>query len=432
MKNKIACYIPNSKLGYRDINNSNIISMLTEGFDVKFIVSEGLRLGIEDKKYENLTISTSRFRFHIWSILFELSNYLYYKNKLNTFQAFPLLGMSMFKRFFIKSLIYLNLQKIFNSIFSFYIKITSPNYEYYLKNTDVLIAFSSSKDLLLDDLIRSSNKTQTKVVLVLINWDNATSKPYLEFPDLILTWGSQTANLSKKIHKINSLAIGSPRFEIYKSQGNFCIDDIKLKYQMDLELNYILYAGASFPSHDISILNMLSSLIVKNYNSKYRIIYRPHPNAWYSKQSKKNLDFRKIVIDDPIKDYEDNLFLKFRHLHKLSCALISPYSTMAIESLINENPVMLIGIDYNKFFLWKHNSLIAPHLKILKNKNFVIHCHDIDSVEKNFEKLIALIDNKSEKIKCKELANKIVKLSNRSYEDLLYENLNNFIKNKIC
>ena len=96
MKNKIACYIPNSKLGYRDINNSNIISMLTEGFDVKFIVSEGLRLGIEDKKYENLTISTSRFRFHIWSILFELSNYLYYKNKLNTFQAFPLLGMSIF------------------------------------------------------------------------------------------------------------------------------------------------------------------------------------------------------------------------------------------------------------------------------------------------------------------------------------------------
>ena len=89
---------------------------------------------------------------------------------------------------------------------------------------------------------------------------------------------------------------------------------------------------------------------------------------------------------------------------------------------------MLLGIDYNKFFLWKHNSMIAPHLKILKNKNFIIHCHNLDSVEKNFEKLISLTNDKKEQIKCKELANKIVKLSERTYEDLLYENLNNFIK----
>ena len=329
----------------------------------------------------------------------------------------------------IRTIIKLNLISFFNSLLKNLLIITSPSYDEYLLDCDILLAFTSSKDLTFDDLIRCSKKNKVNSALVLINWDNATSKPYLEKPDIVFTWGKQSANLSKSIHSINSKEIGSPRFEAYKNKNSINKHILKKRYSLNSNYEYILYAGASFPSDDVKVLNQLSKIISNKYKSKYRIIYRPHPNAWFKNDSEKNSYYNSVVIDDPIKDHSDNIFKKFRDLHKLSCALISPYSTMAVESLMNGNPILLIGIDYNKFFRWEHNSKIAPHLQILKNKDCVIHCHSLNNIDVLFEKLIRLSKEKSTKIKSKEISEEIVLMTKKSYEDILCDNIENFINN---
>ena len=58
------------------------------------------------------------------------------------------------------------------------------------------------------------NKIKTK--LIFTNWDNATTKPYNLKPDTVYCWGTETSKLSNKIHKINSKAIGSIRFEMHR------------------------------------------------------------------------------------------------------------------------------------------------------------------------------------------------------------------------
>tara|TARA_B100001250_G_scaffold149451_1_gene128015 strand:+ start:11844 stop:13133 length:1290 start_codon:yes stop_codon:yes gene_type:complete len=429
MKKAIACYMPNSKLGYRDLKNSNIIGSLKERFNVKSIFSDIEETSLFGNDVKNIITNNNNLRFHLWSIFFELSNFKYYREKIGASQAFPLLGMSFYKRIIIRIIIKLNLISFFSFLLRNILIISSPRYDDDLLGSDFLLAFTSSKDLIFDDLIRCANRNKIRVGLVLINWDNASSKPYLEKPDIVFTWGIQTANLSKSIHGITSKEIGSPRFNVYKNTKYIDKQMLKHRYNLNDNHDYILYAGASFPSNDVKVLNQLSKIITDKYESKYRIIYRPHPHAWFKNESEKNEYYNRIVIDDPIKDQSENIFEKFRDLHQLSCALISPYSTMAVESLINGNPILLIGVDYNKFFRWEHNSKIAPHLKILKNKHSVIHCHSLDNIDSLFEKLIRLSKEKNTNIKSKEISEEIVLMTKKSYENILCDNLENFINN---
>ena len=104
------------------------------------------------------------------------------------------------------------------------INFSKPKDYDFLKNFEELIFFGSPKDLNFDDLMYVCKDNKIKTKLIFTNWDNATTKPYNLKPDTVYCWGTETSKLSNKIHKINSKAIGSIRFEMHReTKKNFII-----------------------------------------------------------------------------------------------------------------------------------------------------------------------------------------------------------------
>ena len=111
------------------------------------------------------------------------------------------------------------------------------------------------------------NKIKTK--LIFTNWDNATTKPYNLKPDTVYCWGTETSKLSNKIHKINSKAIGSIRFEMHRETKkkfyHLKKDQIKKKLNLNKNYKYLLFAGVTFPFDEKNSLEVLNSVIDEKF-----------------------------------------------------------------------------------------------------------------------------------------------------------------------
>ncbi len=70
------------------------------------------------------------------------------------------------------------------------------------------------------ELIRASKKIGiTKTVVLIDNWDNLSSKTaFIENPDYLGVWGTQSVGFAKDIHQMTNDKIrimGTPRFDVY-------------------------------------------------------------------------------------------------------------------------------------------------------------------------------------------------------------------------
>lgn len=429
LKQKVVVYFPNSKLGFRDLKSSSLLDFFEDKFSVKWLFTDEHQKTFFNKEISYKVLNNGKIRNFIWSILFEIKSFEYYKFKINESQPFPFLGMGLIKTLIIKFIYLLRIRKFVGSLLYFLLSIKKLNPNIFQYNDyKAVICFTSSKDLLYDDLIRFTKKNNIKSILVLINWDNATSKPYLEKPNLVLTWGKQTSKLSNYIHGIQSKEVGSPRFESYKYKPAFGKKVSFKKLNLSSKHDYIIFAGASFPSEEVKILNILSEIIVKKYNSKFKIIYRKHPYSWNINNISSNNYFEKIVISDPtLSKFKSEDFNQFRHLFNVSSALISPYSTMIVESLLNKKPVLALGINYDNKFNWKLAANIAPHLRILHETDCIIHCYSEKKLAISFENLINRIRYDNVHNSYDEITNQILCLKKEKYEKKIFKEINKVI-----
>jgi hypothetical protein len=417
------------KLGFRDLNNVNIFKNLDNYYDVNWVFQNSVPESFNLKNKSFFLYKATIFREYIWSLLFELKNYKYNKFIIGAKQSFPFLGMSKKKIIFLKIIYKIKFVNFFEILFELILNITYKSREVLFNNSSrVVLCFASSKDLVFDDIVRDANKYNKKVILICLNWDNATSKPFIKKPDFIFTWGKQTADLAEKIHKIKSIPIGCPRYENYKRPLKFDIENTSINLGLKKQINYILFAGVGFPFPEIETLNSLSFILEKNKFYNYKIIYRQHPYAWKKNEIQKSEFYNKYVVSDPTIDgFHENDLSQYRFLFKICKALITPYSTMLVESLMNGIPLLLVAFDYedsNKFD-WTNAANVAPHLAILKETNFILKCSDFNKLEHS---VLELLKYNNTSTTFKELSDEIVLNNNLSYFENLNLQINNIIK----
>jgi hypothetical protein len=431
-KRSLIVYTPVVKLGFRDLMNARVLETLNEKFNIYWFVqglNENLDFFTETNTYY---FRNSSFRQLIWSFLFELENYLYNNEKIGSRQSFPFLGMGRKQIVILKFIIKCRLVRLMRFVLKTILRFTIPNPPIFLKNSDLVICFGSSKDAFFDDIVRMAKRFNKRVLMVPLNWDNATSKPYVEKPDLVLTWGNQTAKLSTKLHGIDSQPIGTPRFESYKKKYIFDKAESRNKLGLKVEFNYILFAGVGFPFPEIEVLNQLSEYLEKTDKSNFRVLYRPHPYGWKRQNQKETDLFKKyIVIDPTLSLFEENDLLQYRYLFAACDAFVSAYSTMLVEASLHGLPILSIAFNdgTDKYFDWVNHANVAPHLQILHENKWIIHCHDFSLLELAFDGLFDTLDKNSLDKEAKEMAAEIVHLPQASYAELLNNHINNLIIN---
>jgi CDP-glycerol glycerophosphotransferase (TagB/SpsB family) len=369
----VLVYVPTDDYLIRELSSIKFLNQIKKDFNAKFLFSEKLNNKIISDY--NIFKKNSYWRVILWNFSQALAANIFKKNYLSKDLHYTIYKFNMnitknklFK--FINFFTLVGLNNIFIFFSKFFLKLTVKTQD--LESYKTIILFGGHSYLDIHDLIVEANKKNIKSILVMNNWDNAT-KPLFAKPNLVLTWGLQTSRLAKKLNKVDAIPIGTPRFDYKKNFKKTSKEKAKRILNLSKKFKYIIYAGKIVPSNDYKILKDIDKYLKKNYPN-FKVIYRPHPfginriNFTGFNNFKRINKCKNIIIDPTLKIFDKKDFTQYFYLFSSSEALISSFSTLTIEAINYNIPVLCFAINdllYEKRFDYENGCKLSPHLKIL-------------------------------------------------------------------
>jgi hypothetical protein len=249
-------------------------------------------------------------------------------------------------------------------------------------------------------------------VIELLSWDNITSKGH--FPtlaDYFLSWGPIMTQEVKEYYNFPAdriFEVGVPHFDkhitIPTPQAN-------AEYLKSLALNPkkpYLFFGMSAPlycPHEIDIVEWIAQEVNKGTFGDIQFLVRLHPqnvrgdmadNTWLLRLEK--MKGERVAVDYPILEQSQLLWNTHQHdLIKLvnlmaGCTIsLNSGSTLAIESLIHNKPVILTYFDAGFDLPW-YKSIIRCanyiHIQKFVELGSAKVAHSFDELKSQIQKMI--------------------------------------------
>ena len=225
-------------------------------------------------------------------------------------------------------------------------------------------------------LLFAGNKAvDTHTVIHLLSWDNITCKGHFpQLADSYISWGDIMKKEFIEYYKIPEQTIvntGVPHFDLHarvQEEAGFFYKQLLSQKGLNPETRYLFFAMSSpyFAPYEIDIVEWLAAEITQNNFGELQLIVRPHPqnmggsmadNSWIERL--KNIQSPKIAVDWP-KMVESKLnwsmqkddMLNFAHLLKGCTISVNSGSTVSIDSLLHNKPVLLTLFDADKVLPW--------------------------------------------------------------------------------
>ena len=430
--NIISIYLPASKLASRDLEQSDFFKKIKKSYKINLILETNSLKKLKSKNCFNkiYTLNNNKIRYLIWLSLHHLKRTRYEKKIFPSDVKKQSLGISTRILFILKLIIFLKIDPLVNYFLKLILAKTCKIDSNLFKDSNLLILFGSSKDIFFDDLIRICKKSNLRSTLITTNWDNATTKPYIEKPDEVWTWGDQTAKLSKKFHKIQSYPVGTPRFDKYKNLklSKSCS---KLKLGLKIKYKYILFSGSAFPFAETETLQLMVNYLQKKKYNNIKIIYRPHPYTMINhlKNIKKIQTLNKVLIDPTLNIFKKKTFMQYPYLLNSVSALVCPSSTLLVEALRYNVPTMCVAYNLEKYklFNWNYNTKYQPHFGIFRENKKTLFCWKIEKFNDVFNKLIIDMLSKGKK-NDNEIFNSIVFNNQNDFSEIVEENIRRILR----
>lgn len=256
-----------------------------------------------------------------------------------------------------------------------------------------LIIFpSSAYEPETNDLVRICKLKKIRLLFLIDNWDNFSSKSILwNLPDHAGVWGQQSCIHGIQIQGFKPsqiTAIGTPRFDSYFQLRN-------RKLQRVFKFKYILFVGTALAFDEVGALIELNKILEGNPGQfkGVKIVYRPHP--WrQSQDSILGLELKNVVIDPQVIDYySKNLpSSKFQpeldyypSLLKNAECVVGGLTSMIIESLIFRKCFLALVYNDKKNLTSQHNVLTNyEHLTGIEKIKAITFCQNLFNLENDF------------------------------------------------
>lgn len=425
MKPRIAVYAPSIKLGFRDLDGVDFFRRMAARYDVHWIFRnappEALR---DDPTIENATIcKVGTRRYQLWLYDHALTRHRFDLRVVHEGVGFPKTGYSGLVRRALKFLLQTRLDRAASAVLRGLFRATAPRLPFDPAQFDALLFLGSPKDSFLDDLLRQTRRHGVPSALLASNWDNATSKPFIELPDMMFTWGQQTAALVPGIHGIPAYPVGCPRFETYKklSAG----DQVSAQAQLGMPTGplYILFAGGGLPFAEDRALSILGDAC-RAQEADVRVLYRPHPGSW-SKHSANTIPtgYQDVIAIDPTfllggHDRPDLIPTLFQAVD----GLCTPFSTMIVEAARAGLPSLCIAFEdpLHTDFDWVINAKHQPHLQCLYQEDWPSACFDLETLPSAAACLVSKVVAGAHSTEGRALFDMIVKTSEEAFMTRLF------------
>ena len=223
-------------------------------------------------------------------------------------------------------------------------------------------------------LLFAGNKAAgTSTVIHLLSWDNITCKGYFpQLADHYISWGDIMKQEFIEYYKIPEQKIfntGVPHFDIHHQvKGSVAYKEIIKQKGLHPEIPYIFFALGSpyFSPKEIDNAEWLSKKINEKEFGELQMVIRPHPQNLSSNAADtimirrlKAMESKNVAIDWP-KMLESNLnwsmqmsdMFEFAHLLEGCKLSINSGSTVSIDSLLHDKPVIQPLFDGNTVLPW--------------------------------------------------------------------------------
>ena len=217
---------------------------------------------------------------------------------------------------------------------------------------------SANYEAVTNEILRSTRLREcSSTILAIDNWDNLCSKTVIAWmPDYITCMGPQQAAFCRDIHDINMnrvYSIGTPRFDIYRSEIMNSINKCSATYNVGGQSVKILYLGSSQPNNEVTILQTIDCFLHQDINriNKYQVVYKPHPSRRFTYNdiaSIKSLETIEILpesMDGMLNQSDLDLFTTLEANCKLfvdADIFICGPTTMLLEALLCKKTVLLM------------------------------------------------------------------------------------------
>ena len=298
----------------------------------------------------------------------------------------------------------------------------------------------------INDLFRASLKFKIPYVILANSWDNCCNNAFCAgMPDKLVVWGEQAKNHAMKyigVPERNVVCFGAAQFEIYKKPPKGTREDLAQFFKVEPNKKILLYAGVGDSVSETIYLELLENAIRNSLLPNCHVIYRPHP--WRGKLVSPEKDFlslnwHHISIDPTMEEYYREVIKnpKKQKMHladyeisnkllTLVDAVISPLSTMLIESLVKGKPVLAFFPEQSKTLGRLENLHFEEFINLkeanscFKQKDFIPKC----------KTLLKQIEDKSFSSKLQKKAEFFVHRSKSSYGSKLADLVDNMLVNK--
>lgn len=261
--------------------------------------------------------------------------------------------------------------------------------------------FLLSTDELFDKSILKFCKINSIECTVAVHsWDNLPARGFMaDKPDKLLVWNKIMKEQAKTLHNIENsdvYIIGVSQFYFYKTiESQTSLELFRKLYAIDDNkvVTYTCSAYRVFPDEDLFIDKLIESC----QKIDVVLILRLHPTERYALYINKYSDINNVILDKPsgffaatlTNDIEDNQdeILRFISLMKYSSVIINLASTISLDAIIFDTPVICISfnIDFRMKDEWNEASkwYESTHYKDIVKSNAIKISKSMEEVENN-------------------------------------------------
>lgn len=262
-------------------------------------------------------------------------------------------------------------------------------------------------------LFAGNKRKQTRTVIHLLSWDNITCKGHFpQLADYYISWGEIMKEEFIEYYAIADDKIintGVPHFDLHiQVSGSFEYKKIMEQKGLNPEIPYMFFAMSSpyFSPYEIDIVEWLAKEIEEGNFGNMQLVIRPHPqnmggsmsdSSWIKRLE--TIQSTRVSVDWP-KMVESNLnwsmqmgdMLDFAHLIEGCIISINSGSTVAIDSLLHDKPVILTLFDAgNQLPWWQSASKIKEykHCKKLVDNGGAVIVNDFNEFSKAINRFLS-------------------------------------------
>ena len=220
---------------------------------------------------------------------------------------------------------------------------------------DCLLLPSALSEATTHDALQISSYLGIPTLLAVLGWDNVSSKGIIfNQPTHYAVWGGQMRDFAVSIQGANPddiTVIGAPHYDTYFYYQPH--QDLRQLWGIPSERKTVVLGGISRGMDEISLLQQLDDAIEQGVIPPCRIIYRPHP--YRAKEGDFHaLTWKHVVFDESVLDNYVSVAYRVYDIQRLADlyhavdALISPMSTVLLESLLFDLPILAIAFSDGK------------------------------------------------------------------------------------